>query len=83
MYMLSMHVHIIGTTALCPEFRVVCISEASATFPVGIAMCTDAVESHKSTFQSSPLLYTGWGERADLPLPTLVPVLNSPVPAIL
>ena len=33
--------------------------EASGIFPVGVAMCTRAVEHYKGMFQSSPLLYRG------------------------
>ena len=32
---------------------------ASSIFPLGMAMCTCAVECYKGAFQSSPLLYTG------------------------
>ena len=51
----------IGTTAVCPEYGGICISEASGIFPVGMAICTCAVEhyKYKSPFQSPPLLFVG------------------------
>ena len=44
------------TTTASPEYRAVCISEASGILSVGVAV--DTVE-HEATFQSSVLLYTG------------------------
>ena len=48
----------IGTTAVCPEYRGICISEASGIFPVGMANCTCAVEHYK------PSLAVCWQEEA-------------------
>ena len=38
---------------VCPEYRCICISEASCEFPVGIAMCTRAVEHFESVLAST------------------------------
>ena len=45
----------IGTTTASPEYRGVHILEDSGVFPVGVAMCTHAVERYKGVFQSPPL----------------------------
>ena len=39
-----------GTTAVCPSYRDVHISEASGVFPVGVAIYIHAVECYKCTF---------------------------------
>ena len=46
----------IGTTAVRPEYRGICISEASGILPVGMAICTCAVEHYK------PSLAVCWQE---------------------
>ena len=48
--------------------------EASGIFPVGVAMCTCAIQHYKGTFQSSPLLYHG-GMRASTLLSKFCTVL--------
>ena len=49
---------------LCPEYGGVCTSQASAKFPVGVAMHTHAVECYEAAFKSSPLLHVRWPEKA-------------------
>ena len=44
---------------MCPEYGCVCTSEASAKFPVGVAMHIHAVECFKAEFENSSLLYAG------------------------
>ena len=55
----SSNLDTIGSTTAYPEYRSLSIFESCNIFPVGMEMCTRAVEHYKAIFQSSPFLYAG------------------------
>ena len=44
----------ISTTVACPEYRDICISQASSIVPVAMAMCTRGGEHYKAMFRALP-----------------------------
>ena len=72
----SSNANTIGTTTASQENRGIHILEDSDVFPVGVAMCTHAVERYKGVLQSSPLYTVRKGNQRLL---LCIPVLLCPV----